>query len=230
MAAPGASRRGPLLGPRGGGGSASGAGISWLKIGRARRAESAADAGADVLDEGVLHWRGDAGQVAERPDGTRPLLGLCWADFATCQLRQKIGEVCRVRGQEGCAHPGRVCLPPAKGGGVAVPRSGGLAPRGEREDGLRGGHTLTSRGGPHLERDCQEAARRRVKRLKAAGLPRTPTGDALPEELAASCLVEGHDVSCGRSGPRLRVRCQTAGGLWSRSQGQCPGAPGGLRG
>ncbi len=70
----------------------------------ARRLESAADAGADVLDEGVLHRGGDAGQVAEGPDGTRPMLGLCRANFATHLLHQEVVEVHLVRGQEGNAH------------------------------------------------------------------------------------------------------------------------------
>ena len=75
-------------------------------------AEGAADARAHVLDRGVLDGGRDAGQVGERVDGARPLLRLGGAQRASRGLRQKVGEVGRVRRQEGRAGPARVLLPP----------------------------------------------------------------------------------------------------------------------
>jgi hypothetical protein len=66
----------------------------------------------------------------------------------------------------------------------------------------KGEYVLFREGAAQPQGDRDQAARRSVERSKGeTGLPNAPMGDAFPQELAASCLVEGHDVSSGRNGP-----------------------------
>jgi hypothetical protein len=65
-----------------------------------------------------------------------------------------------------------------------------------------------------------------VECLKATGLSRTPTRDALPQELTTPRLVEGHEVSCGGNGSQSQIHCQAGNCPKPRFRGHLTGGPG----
>ena len=190
-----------------------------------RTPEGAAEACADALHEVVRRRGGDPGQEREGGDGARPLLRLRVARRADGSLRQKVGEVRRIRRQERGAQTGRVLLPPHQGGSVSVPRHGRLAASGELEDRRGRGHRGARRCGAEPQGDAQHALRGSVELLPQAGLARAPGRDALPKALAPAGLVERDAVSCGRNAQRLPALYRTSGGPADRY----PAHPRGVR-